>query len=379
MTDEPREELISAYLDGELADHERAEVEKMLAENSHLRQLHDELRALRSGMQSLERHRVEHDLSGAVLRRAEQSVLRGTAAKSAPATTGVGGALVSWWNRGAGWRRILWPAVAVAAALAILVYDANRRPAERQIAQQPEPAEGRVDVNGDVAAPADLQTDAFGTNFGTNQAAGEDFDRPDAANELRSLGAPPAPANGRAPAESMRSSNASKAGLGARPYDTETEKLELLKQPEAIPLFARTDASNGIVLQVTPAYLKSGAFEKLLDGKKIKWQRLMPPKSRAAGAYYSSRDAADKAAEGVAKLGDLRATYVLEADRKQVDSLLSSLGQREERFARKKDQPRRGSPPRKDLAESVAGKVTVILVAPATEAAPAAPPAADQP
>ncbi|MCH8924438.1 MAG: zf-HC2 domain-containing protein, partial [Planctomycetes bacterium] len=52
MSTESREELISAYLDGELSDDERAQVEKWLAESAPLRQFHDELRALRLGMQS---------------------------------------------------------------------------------------------------------------------------------------------------------------------------------------------------------------------------------------------------------------------------------------------------------------------------------------
>jgi anti-sigma factor RsiW len=85
MNLEPREELISAYLDDELAPQERAEVERMMAEQPALRQLHDELAALRATMQALPRHKLEHDLGPAVLRRAERTVLGGASTSDAVA------------------------------------------------------------------------------------------------------------------------------------------------------------------------------------------------------------------------------------------------------------------------------------------------------
>ena len=69
------DELISAYLDGELTSEEQARVERALDENVELRQMFDELRVLRSTLQSLPREEPSSDWSQAVLRRAERAML----------------------------------------------------------------------------------------------------------------------------------------------------------------------------------------------------------------------------------------------------------------------------------------------------------------
>ena len=69
--DSNREELIGAYIDDELSASERAEVEKWLAESPELRQLHDELLAMRSSLQTLPQHQLDRDLAPFVLRQAE--------------------------------------------------------------------------------------------------------------------------------------------------------------------------------------------------------------------------------------------------------------------------------------------------------------------
>ncbi len=63
------EELISAYLDGELTAEEQASVEQTLAANAEFRQLADELRMLREGLQSLPRHQLPSDFSDQILGR----------------------------------------------------------------------------------------------------------------------------------------------------------------------------------------------------------------------------------------------------------------------------------------------------------------------
>ncbi len=163
MSELNREELISAYLDGELSGEERAQVEGWLAESAELRHLHDDLLALRATMQSLPRHKLDHDLAGGVVRRAEQSLERDNEQRLAAGTVGPLSTIASWWEQGADWRRVLWPTVAVAAALAILIYDASQRDGEQQVAQAP-PAE---------PAPQDLYS-----------ADGLDVQRRDAAQAL---------------------------------------------------------------------------------------------------------------------------------------------------------------------------------------------------
>jgi anti-sigma factor RsiW len=121
VSHEADQELLSAYLDGELTAEEQARVERLLAENAAYRQLHDELRALRTNFEVLPRYALSKDLSGQVLRRAEH-----------------------------GWRPWLWPAVAAAAALYMVIFNPERAP--RKMAQVP-----RDPANIAMRAPASDQ------------------------------------------------------------------------------------------------------------------------------------------------------------------------------------------------------------------------------
>src|SRR5215472_5460277 len=68
---------ISSYLDGELSADEQARFEERLAENAELRQLVEELRALRGSLDLLPRYQLEPNFAERVLRRAEQQMLIG--------------------------------------------------------------------------------------------------------------------------------------------------------------------------------------------------------------------------------------------------------------------------------------------------------------
>ncbi len=68
MTHDPDEELISAYLDGELNADEQRRVERLLGESAESRELYEELRNLRSSFQALPRYRLPEDLGERVLR-----------------------------------------------------------------------------------------------------------------------------------------------------------------------------------------------------------------------------------------------------------------------------------------------------------------------
>jgi anti-sigma factor RsiW len=78
MNNVPQDELLSAYLDGELTAEEQAEVEQLLAANPAARQLLEELRALSSALQAMPAYTLEEDLSGRVLRLAERRMLAGS-------------------------------------------------------------------------------------------------------------------------------------------------------------------------------------------------------------------------------------------------------------------------------------------------------------
>ena len=75
MNDLPQNELLSAYLDGELTADEQAEAERLLASSPAARQLLDELRALSATLQSLPQQKLGEDLSRQVLRVAERRML----------------------------------------------------------------------------------------------------------------------------------------------------------------------------------------------------------------------------------------------------------------------------------------------------------------
>ena len=75
MHDLRQNELLSAYLDGELTAAEQAEMEQLLATSPAARQLLDELRALSVTLQALPQEKLGEDLSRQVLRVAERRML----------------------------------------------------------------------------------------------------------------------------------------------------------------------------------------------------------------------------------------------------------------------------------------------------------------
>ncbi len=170
MAIDPNEELISAFLDGELSAEEKRHVEQLLVEHAEYRQLFEELRALRGTFAALPRYRLPEDLSQSVLRRAEQELLR-DAGRSAPGKPATGkpatgkpttgkpttaksatakpadhdtdmlverpaAASGPTW-RARGWRAAFWPAMVAAAAIAMMVLGPKQPDGERQIARAP--------------------------------------------------------------------------------------------------------------------------------------------------------------------------------------------------------------------------------------------------
>lgn len=75
MNEMSHDELLSAYLDGELSADQQAEVERRLASDPRARQLVDDLRALRATLQELPEQSLDEDLAPLVLRLAERRML----------------------------------------------------------------------------------------------------------------------------------------------------------------------------------------------------------------------------------------------------------------------------------------------------------------
>lgn len=175
MTELSREELIGAYLDGELSPEERARAEQLLAESEESRQMLEELRALRARVQALPRHSLPADFSQRVLQRAEREMILGSTVPAGPReavarreppardTLPFGGRWV---------RPLVYAGFAAAAALLIAVFLPNETQQERNVASLPQhdtelhpaPAESALAVHNDDRRPSvsDMQKSAEG-------------------------------------------------------------------------------------------------------------------------------------------------------------------------------------------------------------------------
>ncbi|MDX1963055.1 MAG: hypothetical protein SFX18_07870 [Pirellulales bacterium] len=71
----PDDERLSAYLDGELSAPEQLQLEERLTHDAQLRQLVDELRAVRQQLESLPEYKLSGDFAAGVLRRTQQELL----------------------------------------------------------------------------------------------------------------------------------------------------------------------------------------------------------------------------------------------------------------------------------------------------------------
>ena len=134
MSDSPLQhdiddELLSAYLDEELAADDRALMEARLAADPAARQLLDELRHVAQAVRGLPQETLRHDLRDSILRRAteEKSLTQRPKSDDAPAP-------LPKFTIGRTRRAWIWAALAVAAGLLIMfvernpLEDENRRP-----------------------------------------------------------------------------------------------------------------------------------------------------------------------------------------------------------------------------------------------------------
>jgi hypothetical protein len=145
MNDLPQNELLSAYLDGELTAAEQAEVERLLASSPAARQLLDELRTLSATLQSLPQQKLGEDLSQQVLRVAERRMLtEGEPNDAAPVP-----ASRTLLRRFVTRRSVIWTGLAVAIAVMIAIHEQQQNTAilanKAKQADKTEVALGRVD------------------------------------------------------------------------------------------------------------------------------------------------------------------------------------------------------------------------------------------
>jgi len=127
MNDLPQNELLSAYLDGELTAAEQADVERLLAASPAARQLLDELRTLSATLQALPQQKLGEDLSQQVLQIAEHRMLTegepGEASASPIAPVPLGRSV---FQRFLTRRTMVWLSLTAAIAIMIVI-DEHRR------------------------------------------------------------------------------------------------------------------------------------------------------------------------------------------------------------------------------------------------------------
>ena len=173
MDTQYHEELISAYLDGELTGDELRTVERLLAESEEARQLFDELRSLQGGLRSLPKHSLGEEFSQAVLRRTERAMLsgrdadRGLAGPSKPESANAPSPFAARdaADRSAALRRrVTWSVLAIAAAVLIMIFvpptSENRQTASHDDEQKAAAAAPSANSDARIGADADSPDDA---------------------------------------------------------------------------------------------------------------------------------------------------------------------------------------------------------------------------
>lgn len=317
------DELLSAYLDGEVTADERALVERRLAESVEFRQLHDELRALRTSLERLPRYKLDEDLAPVVLRRAERAMLSAPSVSQLVDTSG--DAKVSLADRGtpsahsrSAMRLLRWPVLAVAIALLIMVFNPPTRRENREVARKdaaaPDPKsemsaakskESRDDRDLDVAdapalshidevqqiAPAASPTEALPVDAG------------------RALGRQRADSKHRISGSDGRFADSKDAERGAP-----AGKAGPVSKSKAPAAYVMTDGSviDGVMIvqcDISAEAAKSRAFEQLLTDQQISMvdeaaEGETPElKPQAPGANLSTKSAAETSSRPLAKSG----------------------------------------------------------------------------
>jgi hypothetical protein len=305
MTELSREELIGAYLDGELSSEERARAEQLLAESAESRQMLEELRALRARLQALPRLSLPTDFSQRVLQRAEREMLLGTSAPTAPRAAvspreSMARDTVPFGRR---WvRPLVYAGFAAAAALLIAVFlpsEARRGGNVATLQHQTEIPPGSVPDAGTLAAGEDDRQP---------RATAMPKNAPAMHNDERAV---PAFAPNSAAAEH-------KEAEGAAPA------------PASEPSAAGGAADDLLIvdLQITHEALARGTFERLLRSAEIQVREEPQAARGEAVAKSSTAEEADfrKSLAGEkAKLPVDAELFYVEATAEQIEKALAAI------------------------------------------------------
>lgn len=239
------DELISAYLDGELAPEQQRRVEEQLMDSAEHRRQFEELKALRRGLQSLPQAALDDQFAQRVLRRAERELLAGAEASEhdestvdeAKAAAVSGRPLIERRRSGnerGSMRGLIWSIAALAAAVALIVFgplftDERQRNVAREEpdgVDQQESREAQIGAPPNIAAPFDPQA-AEKSSVSDNAVAPANRRAAEHQTEARSL-----------KAEKARQETSARTGdaqLAARPNEARdrAERLNELAKSRA--------------------------------------------------------------------------------------------------------------------------------------------------
>ncbi len=167
------DELISAYLDGELTSAEQAVIEQLLVDNAAARQMFEELRTLRAGLQGLPQSRLDDNFAARVLRTAEREMLK--ASPSAPAK-GAPTSVSDVTRLLRRWQRRFWVMATVAAGLLITLSLDYATHGWRGLANAPPAKANAAKANAAIAAPDFAATELAATELAAKSNFRESHD-----------------------------------------------------------------------------------------------------------------------------------------------------------------------------------------------------------
>jgi hypothetical protein len=293
------DELLSAYVDGELTGEERAVVEARLESDPAARELVAELRGLSSTLRSLPRERSDEDVRSLVM--AQIGVSKVSLPSCEPGRNNL--------------RILLWPAVMIAAALMLMFTQGNEEPRDRELAQV-EPTK----VEADRAAGERLAADKVEESAREEGAAAprgnlEISAAEPPAGDMVADNAPAGGAGGMAAADGaseLREEAATRDHELAQPEFTLAPDPELSNQLRSA--LANTEAELGIV-HLTLTDLPAGVekFDRLLISNGVQVDSLSEGNESMMAAAPATESAASEfdATSRAATSGDVSSATTL--------------------------------------------------------------------
>jgi hypothetical protein len=381
MNDLPENELLSAYLDGELTAAERAEVERLLAANPAARQLLDELRTLSATLRALPPQTLGEDLSRQVLRVAERRMLtEGEPGHWTRSPTPAVPRARAVFNRFVNRRTLVWLSLTAAIAVMIAINERQHRAprvdkGDREVAV----ARGRLEDKAAIGPvqPPSIQAAPNRLDEVVNKAKSAD-QKPVAEKKIERASTPAAPkaaSPGKRPA--AKSSEKSGAELAVRNIVGEEGQLgaggpspakggPIGKAGQHVGKAGRSAGKAGqvtgkasgrsadkkkkdkgvlvVYCDISPEAAKSLAFHKLLEANGVVWGR-----QRGQRAPGMEADQEQTPAPGEAAPGEV--VVYAEGTRAQFKAVLAGLEAQPDVFLAMSVEPAQGQTPQDGFAQ----------------------------